>query len=176
MMTNMKEVIADAAETLLFQRKVKKLTVTEIVEECNITRQAFYYHFADIPELLKWVLEKDSEKLLEECFEEGDAERGLFHLFSVAINVLPYIKTGMQTKYGDEIERLLDEFIYNFFNQATERAGIYRCYSRDEKKFFLQYHCFAIKGLLDNWTEEDTHNMNFIVHQVYLLLIGEIAP
>lgn len=57
MPTDMKRTIAEAAQTLLVQRHVKKLTVKDIVEECHITRQAFYYHFADIPELLRWMIE-----------------------------------------------------------------------------------------------------------------------
>ena len=42
---DMKEVIASAARKLILEKKVKKLTVKDIVEECQITRQAFYYHF-----------------------------------------------------------------------------------------------------------------------------------
>ena len=56
MPVDMKEIIADAVEKLLFDKKVKRLTVKDIVAECNITRQAFYYHFEDIPELLRWIL------------------------------------------------------------------------------------------------------------------------
>lgn len=41
----MKELIAEAARTLLMDRHVKKLTVKDIVEQCHITRQAFYYHY-----------------------------------------------------------------------------------------------------------------------------------
>ena len=41
----MKEIIAEAARKLILEKKVKKLTVKDTVEECQITRQAFYYHF-----------------------------------------------------------------------------------------------------------------------------------
>lgn len=176
MKSDTKEMIADAAETLLLEKKVKRLTVKRIVEECNITRQAFYYHFADIPELLKWILEKDTEKLLEECLEKEDSESGLFHLFSFAIRVRPYVKAGVQTNHGNELGRLLDELIYDFFDRAIERTGIYAHYSSSEKEFFLQYHCLAIKGILEKWTEKDTQNMKFIVHQIHLLLMGKIHP
>ena len=54
MAIDMKRVIAEAAMTLLVDKKVKKLTVKDIVEECHITRQSFYYHFEDIPNLLQW--------------------------------------------------------------------------------------------------------------------------
>ena len=55
MAIDMKKTIAEAASNLLFEKKVKKLTVKDIVEECHITRQAFYYHFEDIPDLIHWV-------------------------------------------------------------------------------------------------------------------------
>ena len=58
MPTDMKETIADAAKRLLMEKHVKKLTVKDIVEECQITRQAFYYHFEDIPDLFRWILEE----------------------------------------------------------------------------------------------------------------------
>lgn len=58
MAIDMKEEIAEAARRLLMDKKVKKLTVKDIVEECHITRQAFYYHFEDIPDMLKWMLER----------------------------------------------------------------------------------------------------------------------
>ena len=40
--TDMKKNIAEAVLTLLMERHVKKLTVKDIVEQCHITRQAFY--------------------------------------------------------------------------------------------------------------------------------------
>ena len=39
---DMKEVIASAARKLILEKKVKKLTVKDFVEESQITRQAFY--------------------------------------------------------------------------------------------------------------------------------------
>lgn len=39
---DMKEIITEAARKLVLEKKVKKLTVKDIVEECQITRQAFY--------------------------------------------------------------------------------------------------------------------------------------
>ena len=65
MAVDTKELIAEAVKRLLMQKKVKKLTVKDIVDECSITRQTFYYHFEDIPDLLKWVLERGTDKMVE---------------------------------------------------------------------------------------------------------------
>ena len=56
MPADMKDTIAQAAKSLLMEKGVRKLTVKDIVEECSITRQAFYYHFEDIPALLSAIL------------------------------------------------------------------------------------------------------------------------
>ena len=73
----MKEQIAKAARELLFEDQVKKLTVKAIVDKCKITRQAFYYHFEDIPDLLKWILDRASAQLEREIFEQEDEEKAL---------------------------------------------------------------------------------------------------
>ena len=76
MPADMKETIAKATLTLLTDRHVKKLTVKSIVEQCHITRQAFYYHFEDICELFRWMLEKRAEQMLQEILSKGDARKG----------------------------------------------------------------------------------------------------
>ena len=91
MPVDMKEKIAEAARKLVMEKNVKKLTVKDIVEECKITRQAFYYHFEDIPALFRWILEKDTERLFNEVRAQADPEQGLRYFFKMAVNVAPYV-------------------------------------------------------------------------------------
>lgn len=92
MAADMKQTIAQAAKTLLMDKNIKKLTVKDIVEECHITRQAFYYHFEDIPALFRWMLERNIEQNLLETQYAENGEARLRKLFLVAINSLPYVK------------------------------------------------------------------------------------
>ena len=62
-----KELIAAAAGRLLLRRDGKKLTVTDIVNECHITRQTFYYHFEDIPDLLLWMMKRNLKRNMQEA-------------------------------------------------------------------------------------------------------------
>ena len=100
MAIDMKKTIAEAASNLLFEKKVKKLTVKDIVEECHITRQAFYYHFEDIPDLIHWVLYQETEVVLEECIAQQDLEKGLRHFFEIAIQLQPYATLPLSGGYG----------------------------------------------------------------------------
>lgn len=64
---DMKAAICRSASELLTKKRTKKLTVKDIVEECGITRQTFYYHFQDIPDLICYMMEQGSKDALENC-------------------------------------------------------------------------------------------------------------
>ena len=176
MAVDTKELIAEAVKRLLMQKKVKKLTVKDIVDECSITRQTFYYHFEDIPDLLKWVLERGTDRMIEETLTQGDAEKGLCCLFLLALNARPYVEHGLQTNYRDEIERMVEEQLFTFFLRVVEKRGLYAQCSHADLKLVMRYHSQAVLGLLKNWTEADSGDLDHIVHIVHQLVVGEISP
>lgn len=176
METGTKEQIVEAVKRLLMRKSTKKLTVKDIVEECNITRQAFYYYFEDIPDLLKWILESKAEYLVEETLNQGDAEKGLRCLFLLALNIRPYVEHGLQTNYRDDIERIIEEQFYSFFLRVVEKRGLYPQCSYNDLKLVIRYHSQAILGMLKNWTEADREDLDHIIHIVHQLIVGEISP
>ena len=172
----MKETIAEATRRLLVDKKVKKLTVKDIVEECHITRQAFYYHFEGIGEMFRWIIKRITEQVTREMRAQENAEQGLRYFFLVAVNMIPYFKRGLQSNYRDELERLLSEAVYGFFEQAVETDGLYPSRTRAEVKVILRYHTQAVTGIMRSWTEEDTKNLDQIVHLIYLTMVGRLSP
>lgn len=170
----MKERIAEAATRLVREKNVKKLTVTEIVAECQITRQTFYYHFEDVPALLRWMLERESQSILKKTLEQGTAEESLRYFFQMAIHTAPYIRKGMQTNYDREIQTLLTDFFHRFFTEIAEREDLYADYTLRDQKLFVRYHSCAVMGMLQEWTEDDTQNLDEIVHKMMQLMTGKI--
>ena len=176
MPADMKDTIAQAAKSLLMEKGVRKLTVKDIVEECSITRQAFYYHFEDIPALFRWMFERDTERNLLEARAQESGEARLHRFFVVAINAMPYVKKGMESNYREELERLLVEYIQRLFEHVCDEEGLYQDCTRIEVKLILRYHSQAIIGILRNWTDADTKNLDLIVHTVFRLMTEGIAP
>ena len=116
---DMKEIIAGAARKLILEKKVKKLTVKDIVEECQITRQAFYYHFEGIPDLIQWSIGKGVDRLLEETRQQDGPEAALKYLFVFAINAMPDVRRGVESNYGKEVEQTLRRGTYELFEQIV---------------------------------------------------------
>lgn len=145
MQADLKDSIAQAAISLVMKKGVKRLTVKDIVEECHITRQAFYYHFEDIPALFQWILERDSEQTLLEAKTMKNGEEKLRYLFLLAINALPYMKKGMETNYRYELEKMLTQYAMRKRKNYSQpirfggkhRSG-YRRLSKEKRRSFRQ--------------------------------------
>ena len=50
--------------SLLNKKPLNKITGKEIVEECGINGNAFYYHFDDIPSLLEEILVEEADRFV----------------------------------------------------------------------------------------------------------------
>mgnify|MGYP004517059865 FL=1 len=165
-----KQTISEAVKTLLFEKNVKKLTVKDIVEQCNITRQTFYYHFEDIPDLLRWTIEQDLEKTLESVMTQKDAQSAIRYLLLIAINARPYLERGAQSNYGEALKQLLSQQMYRFCLQIARKQPLFYEYSAVQASFIVRYHTGAFLDLLRTWTAEDTQNLDAIVDYLAQLL------
>ena len=65
MSTLTKDAIKKSFMKLLNSKAVNKITVKEIVEDCGINRNSFYYHFDDIPSLIEEILTEQADALVQ---------------------------------------------------------------------------------------------------------------
>jgi len=65
-----KNEIVMALGELLQAKRLDDITVTELVERCNISRQAFYYHFSDLYGVVDYAIQQLREKLTEPAPED----------------------------------------------------------------------------------------------------------
>lgn len=131
--------------------------------------------FEGIPDMIQWSIKRGTRRLLEACKEQGGAEAALKYLFVFAINAIPEVRKGIESNYGKELEQTLMQGTYELFESIVEEENLYQNYSRQELKLILRYHSYAIFGILQDWTLEDTKNLDMIVHEVYLIMMGKNA-
>lgn len=54
-----KEIMAVALKKIVSRKALKSITIQDIVDECNINRHTFYYHFCDKQDLINWIYKND---------------------------------------------------------------------------------------------------------------------
>ena len=59
------------------KKTLSKITVTDIVKDCGFNRKTFYYHFQDVPALLKWTLEQEAVNVIKKFDLLNELEEAL---------------------------------------------------------------------------------------------------
>lgn len=62
---NTKKEFAAALKHAMEKKALSKVTVSELTAECKVNRKTFYYHFQDIYDLLKWMLEQEAIEVVK---------------------------------------------------------------------------------------------------------------
>ena len=61
-----KKDLAAALKKLMARKPINKITVRELVDECGMNRNSFYYHFDDIYGLFKWMVEAEAVSIVQQ--------------------------------------------------------------------------------------------------------------
>ena len=66
-MTNLtKKAIKEAFLELLSDRPLHQITIKDIVEQCGINRNSFYYHYQDLPALIEEIVMEEADAIINE--------------------------------------------------------------------------------------------------------------
>ena len=104
-----------------------------------------------------------------------DMEEQLRCFFTTAVNARPAMKKGLTSNYGKELETLLMQNIHALLRRIASTQDAFESYGAVEQDTLIRYHCQATMGMLRHWTEEDTRNLDRIVHAMYLTMSRGLA-
>jgi AcrR family transcriptional regulator len=62
---------------ILNEKPLSKITVKDIVEECGINRNSFYYHFQDIAALIEEIVTEEADRIISKYPTIDSLETGL---------------------------------------------------------------------------------------------------
>ena len=86
-MANLTEkAIKASALKLLNDKPINQITVKDIVEDCGINRNSFYYHFRDLPSLIEEMVTEQAENIISEYPSINSLEECLDAAISFAMN------------------------------------------------------------------------------------------
>ncbi len=137
---------------LLENESLDKITVRDIVEECEINRNTFYYHYSDIYDLLDDVFRVEAEKFLEQdvddntTFGEEYARAAQF--------VLKYRKAILHiydSKKRDVLENYLETLAFSFINRFVKKESEGYVLSDDDVDYITGFYTHAIVGNTIEW-------------------------
>ena len=71
-----KQLLTDTFLRLAEEKPIEKITIREIVSECGLNRNTFYYYFSDIFHLIESILSAEAERVVKRAREEDSIAEG----------------------------------------------------------------------------------------------------
>lgn len=148
-----KRMLADSFKKLLSKRKLDKITVKDIVEDCGVNRQTFYYHFHDVYDLMEWTFQDAAETLAREQMECQEWTDGVEVLMDYLRQDKPLILNAYHSisheTVSDFLKRILRPYLLQFVQaQAEELEPLAR---REDIGFVADIYTVTIAGIIMEW-------------------------
>lgn len=162
---NTKELIVDCFLSLAERKAVDKITVTDLVEECNISRQTFYYHFDDIDEMLRWAFQEETNIICSKDLGSQKWVKACSEYLPFLTRYSTLLKNSVTTTYFAYICNLLAESIFDFsckcHQMQTKKAGI-----PNKTKFLLKCTSLSFTGLIIQEIQKDEPDYEALMKRI----------
>lgn len=61
-----KTAIRNSFIKLLNERPISQITIRDIVDDCGVNRNTFYYYFQDLPQLVETIVNEEADRMIRE--------------------------------------------------------------------------------------------------------------
>lgn len=146
-----KIILAESLRRLMKKKPLDKIKIREIVEECGLNRQTFYYHFQDIYALLEWMYQYDGEQIIRNNFKSGD-------IFAVSKAMIAYIESHREELISvieSKAEVYFLDFLYNGVAQCFDiiigKKTANLSVSAEYRKFIVSVYTNGVVGIVREW-------------------------
>ena len=140
---------------LLTERPISQITVKDIVEDCGVNRNSFYYHFQDIPSLLEEIIVEMTAKVIENLPEESTCEEKV----TAALQEIHLNNRIIYHIYGSSNREFYEKQLMKICEHVTRTYIRSREYSErvDSKdlEFVISYLKCELFGQLIDWLNHD---------------------
>lgn len=146
---------------LLNERPLNKISVKDIVEDCGINRNSFYYHFQDIPSLVTEIVTEQTDKLiqkypsissLDECFRIAgqyalENRRAVMHIYN-SVNRDVFVQNAM---------RLCEDVVTKYIETAFPENSL----EPEDRKVVIHFVKCGLFGICTDWLDSGLNDGNF---------------
>lgn len=150
-----KMAIMNSFMKLLGEMPFDKITVKDIVEDCGINRNTFYYNFQDIYALVDEIMQNEINRIAEMHKQPYLSwSEGLLVAVEFAIKNKKAIYHLHNSVKRRQLSRYMKKTIYGVVSEFVTRKAEGKNISEDDLQFVSAFYCFALLGMMEKWIDE----------------------
>ena len=154
-MTGTKKAIAESLKNLLMKKPITKITITDITNDCGVSRMTFYYHFRDIYDLAEWMCEEEARAALATNTTFDTWQQGFVSLLE-AIRVNKSFITNLYHSLDQaQIERFLARVTEHLLLEAFDKRAQGLTINEEDKRYAANFYLYGLVGIILKWIQDD---------------------
>lgn len=171
-----KRALEQSLKNLLQQKPLSKITISDITEDCGISRMTFYYHFKDIYDLVEWACAEDAARALQNKKTYDTWQQGFVQIFHAVRENKVFVMNVYRCVNREQVEKYLvpltDQLIMGVI---TERAAGMTVREADQQ-FIAQVYSYAFVGIMLDWIRDDMRaDPEELVNRLAMVIHGDIT-
>lgn len=154
-MANMKQLFTDTLMEMLRVKSLNDITVTDIVNQCGVSRQAFYYYFNDIYDLVEWFFMQETEKALDEYSDIDSWQIGYIRIMKWAQKNKSLVMNTYRSVQREYIEFFMYRVLYQYIIKVVSAEAKNLQVTPDQCAFIANFYTLAINAVSLDWIRTD---------------------
>ncbi len=146
-----KKAIQKAFLDSILKKSFDKITVKDIVEECEINRNTFYYYYKDIYDLMEDIFIIETQKELEKAQELSSCNEAFLGIAAYIMRYKASISHIYYSKCRDIFVGYLFTMSERILESYIERLDLASQIEEKDKKFVCDFYRFSLVGMMNNW-------------------------
>lgn len=148
-----KKAIKDSLIKLLNSRPLDKITVKDIVEDCGVNRNTFYYYYQDIYALLEDIFETEAKTAMELHKEYDSWQEGLIQSTAFALQNKKAIYHIYNSINRDKLERYLYSISGDLMTWFVQQQAQGLAVSEEDIHLVVIFYKHAVVGIIMEWLQ-----------------------
>ena len=139
-----KRALVASLKNQLLKKPLDKVTISDITDDCGISRMTFYYHFKDIYDLIEWAFEEEASHILEGKKDYDTWQQGYLRIFEDLNANKPFIMNVYRSISQEQVEqylyKIVDPLLHEFVDKETQDISI----QDEDKQFVIDFFRIAV--------------------------------
>lgn len=146
-----KRALEESLKHLLVKKPLDKVTISDITDDCGISRMTFYYHFQDIYDLVEWACEEDATRIIAGNKTADTWQTGLLNTFLALRENKPLIMSVYRTMSRERAEQFFFPVVHDLVKSVVDEHAAGRHVREQDKDFIANFFAHALIGTVRDW-------------------------
>lgn len=146
-----KKALAQAIKELMKKKDLQKISVADIVENCGINRQTFYYHFKDKFDLVNWIYYSEVASAITQGRTYEDWSGAVLDVLNIMKNEQSFYTNALNVTGQNAFQEYLFDVTKDLLLEIVDAIAKGSNIEATDKEFIAEFYTYGLVGVVVQW-------------------------